>query len=176
MWNSFDMISSSGHKKRGLLLFPSATPYMETYSATWMFPKNSSEITLQSQHNQQEYNRYYRRLWFMNLSRTLIFQSNSMQPHQQTTSQSHKSFFQFFLICNFFFFAEVLWGFILPPAVSLSRILWELAFLLRKEPPLRIAKKSLIVSWWSWWESHPCLKSYWTTSRSPYGEPRFGYI
>ena len=77
--------------------------------------------------------------------------------------QSHKSFFQFFLICNFFFFAEVLWGFILPPAVSLSRILWELAFLLRKEPPLRIAKKSLIVSWWSWWESHPCLKSYWTT-------------
>ena len=86
-----------------------------------------------------------------------------MQPHQQTVSQSHKSFFQFFLICNFFFFAEVLWGFILPPAVSLSRILWELAFLLRKEPPLRIAKKSLIVSWWSWWESHPCLKSYWTT-------------
>ena len=80
------MISSSGHKKRGLLLFPSATPYMETYSATWMFPKNSSEITLQVQHNQQEYNRYYRRLWFMNLSRTLIFQSNSMQPHQQTMS------------------------------------------------------------------------------------------
>ena len=78
--------------------------------------------------------------------------------------QSHKSFFQFFLICNFFFFAEVLWGFILPPAVSLSRILWELAFLSKKDPPLRIAKKSLIVSWWSWWESHPCLKSYWTTS------------
>ena len=61
-------------KKMGLLLFPSATP------------KNSSEITLQLQHNQQEYNRYYRRLWFMNLSRTLIFQSNSMQPHQQTMS------------------------------------------------------------------------------------------
>ena len=20
-----------------------------------------------------------------------------------------------------------------------------------------------IISWWSWWESHPCLKSYWTT-------------
>ena len=114
-------------------------------------------------HNQQEYNRYYRRLWFMNLSRTLFFQSNSMQPHQQTTSQSHKSFFQFFLICNFFFFTEVLWGFILPPAVSLSRILWELALRCRKDPPLRIAKKSLIVSWWSWWESHPCLKSYWTT-------------
>ena len=87
-----------------------------------------------------------------------------MQPHQQTTSQSHKSFFQFFLICNFFFFAEALWGFILPPAVSLSRILWELDLRSRKEPPLRIAKKSLIVSWWSWWESHPCLKSYWTTS------------
>ena len=33
-----------------------------------------------------------------------------------------------------------------------------------------------IVSWWSWWESHPCLKSYWTTSLSPYGEMRFGYI
>ena len=61
-------------KKMGLFLFPSTTP------------KNSSEITLQVQHNQQEYNRYYRRLWFMNLSRTLIFQSNSMQPHQQTMS------------------------------------------------------------------------------------------
>ena len=33
-----------------------------------------------------------------------------------------------------------------------------------------------IISWWSWWESHPCLKSYWTTSLSPYGEMRFGYI
>ena len=63
-------------EKKGLLLFPSATPL-----------QNSSEITLQLQHNQQEYNRYYRRLWFMNLSRTLIFQSNSMQPHQQTMTK-----------------------------------------------------------------------------------------
>ncbi len=31
-------------------------------------------------------------------------------------------------------------------------------------------------SWWSWWESHPCLKSYWTTSLSHYGEMRFRYI
>jgi hypothetical protein len=31
-----------------------------------------------------------------------------------------------------------------------------------------------IISWWSWWESHPCLKSYWTTS---WGNPqRFRYI
>ena len=36
--------------------------------------------------------------------------------------------------------------------------------------------KTHILSWWSWWESHPCLKSYWTTSLSPYGEMRFGYI
>ena len=152
-----------GIKKGDCFCFQVQPPIWKRTPLHGCFQKNSSEITLQLQRNQQEYNRYYRRLWFMNLSRTLIFQSNSMQPHQQTTSQSHKSFFQFFLICNFFFFTEVLWGFILPPAVSLSRILWELAFLLRKEPPLRIAKKSLIVSWWSWWESHPCLKSYWTT-------------
>ena len=33
----------------------------------------------------------------------------------------------------------------------------------------------LIVSWWSWWESHPCLKSYWTTY-SAYAVGRFKYI
>ena len=27
-----------------------------------------------------------------------------------------------------------------------------------------IWKWTHILSWWSWWESHPCLKSYWTTS------------
>ena len=176
MWNSFDMISSSGHKKRGLLLFPSATPYMETYSATWMFPK---KLIYRLRCNCNITNRniiviigdycVWTSVEPSSSNRTLCSPINKL-------CQSHKSFFQFFLICNFFFFTEVLWGFILPPAVSLSRILWELAFLLRKEPPLRIAKKSLIVSWWSWWESHPCLKSYWTTSRSPYGEPRFGYI
>ena len=40
------------------------------------------------QHNQQEYNRYYRRLLCVNLCRTIIFQSNSMQPHQQNTSHT----------------------------------------------------------------------------------------
>ena len=35
--------------------------------------------------------------------------------------------------------------------------------------------KTHILSWWSWWESHPCLKSYWTTS---WGKPPvlFNYI
>ena len=33
----------------------------------------------------------------------------------------------------------------------------------------------LIVYWWSWWESHPCLKSYWTTSCPARGQ-RFKYI
>jgi len=26
----------------------------------------------------------------------------------------------------------------------------------------------IIISWWSWWESHPCLKSYWTTISPSY--------
>ena len=39
------------------------------------------------QHNQQEYNRYYRRLLCVNLCRTIISQSNSMQPHQQNTGK-----------------------------------------------------------------------------------------
>ena len=150
--------------KKGLLLFPSATP-------------NKTHLRLRCNCNITNRNIIViigdYGLWTSvepsSPNRTLCSPINKL-------CQSHKSFFQFFLICNFFFFAEVLWGFILPPAVSLSRILWELVFLLRKEPPLRIAKKSLIVSWWSWWESHPCLKSYWTTSRSPYGENQFGYI
>ena len=38
-----------------------------------------------------------------------------------------------------------------------------------------IWKWTHILSWWSWWESHPCLKSYWTTS---WGKPPvlFNYI
>ena len=122
------------------------------------------------QYCQQEYNRCYLRLWFLNLSlfhHLLIELSAAPSTNYDlfVITHSHKSLSQFLWICSFlfFFFTEVLWGFILPPAVSLSRILWELAFLSKKDPPLRIAKKSLIVSWWSWWESHPCLKSYWTT-------------
>ena len=164
MWNSFDMISSSGHKKRGCFCFQ-VQPLTKLIWGLCSYCNitNRNIIVIIGDYG----------LWTSvepsSPNRTLCSPINKL-------CQSHKSFFQFFLICNFFFFAEVLWGFILPPAVSLSRILWELDLRSRKEPPLRIAKKSLIVSWWSWWESHPCLKSYWTTSRSPYGEPRFGYI
>ena len=163
MWNSFDMISSSGHKKR--VASVSKCNPLKTHLRLRCNRNitNRNIIVIIGDYG----------LWTSvepsSFNRTLCSPINKL-------CQSHKSFFQFFLICNFFFFAEILWGFILPPAVSLSRILWELDLRSRKDPPLRIAKKSLIVSWWSWWESHPCLKSYWTTSRSPYGENQFGYI
>ena len=100
------------------------------------------------------------------LSDTLSHNRILLQPHQQTTSQSQRSISQFLRKCPliFFRFLRVSWEVILPPAVSLSLILAELDFLSSILPILLMSNKLLIVSWWSWWESHPCLKSYWTTS------------
>ena len=154
--------------KKGLLLFPSAT--LKTH--LW-------RLMQLLQYGQQKYNRCYLRLWFLNLS---LFHHLLIEL-SAAPSTNYKSIPQIFIpisVDMFFSFlclTEVLWGFILPPAVSLSRILIELVLRSRILPILLISNKLLIVSWWSWWESHPCLKSYWTTSLSLFNwGNRFGYI
>ena len=37
-------------------------------------------------------------------------------------------------------------------------------FSLKETWAIPYISKTHMFSWWSWWESHPCLKSYWTTS------------
>ena len=118
-------------------------------------------------HNPQGYNRCYLRLWFLNLSpfRHLLIKL-SAAPSTDYDHVSLSTSSQWLSIWDFCFlrFFWVFWELILPPAVSLSLILAELDFLSRIVPILRMSNILLIVSWWSWWESHPCLKSYWTTS------------
>jgi len=118
----------------------------------------------------RQYNRNYLRLWFRWRSSPYLFSlilSLTIEFYYSPINKLHSVPQVLIPILIEMFLVVFLLGF--PSFLSFSCVVScshaPCNFgSIKKTWAIPYISKTHIFSWWSWWESHPCLKSYWTTS------------